>query len=207
MTVELEIPYLYNTAKVFDPARGRQITTRSHGFDNISVGVRNPVYQFVSNDESIDTTFGIGLEAGVPTNSPVSKNAESVPKLFNDLRIGEHFTFQTVVGWSLRYGSKPDGGNQAFEYGLVFGWAIPHRQLPLPDFEQFVPIFELRGDRLLNTDAAGRDSLLGNLAFRANLRPIGSIQPRLGLGYILPLDKGGREELRWGIYTSLVFEF
>ncbi|HEX5242653.1 MAG TPA: hypothetical protein VFW23_05260 [Tepidisphaeraceae bacterium] len=207
MTVEVEVPYLYNTQRSFHPSEGRSFRTTSHGFDNVSIGARNPFFQYVSNDEVIDTTFGVGLEVGIPTNSPVSKNAELVPKLFNDLRIGDHFTMQTVVGYSTLYGSKPDGGTGTFEYGLVFGWSIPHEQLPLPDVEQVVPVVEIQGDTLLDTSDAGSNSLLGDAAFRLNLRSIGAVQPRLGLGYIFPLDKGGRNELRWGIFTSLVFEF
>lgn len=207
MTVEVEVPYLYNTQRSFQRSVGHSLRTTSHGFDNVSIGVRNPFFQYVSDNEFIDTTFGVGLEVGVPTNSPVSKNAELVPKLFNDLRIGDHLTIQTVVGYSTLYGSKPDGGTGTFEYGLVFGWSIPHEQLPLPDVEQVVPVFEIQGDTLLDTSDAGSNSLLGNAAFRLNLRSIGAVQPRLGLGYIFPLDKGGRNELRWGIYTSLVFEF
>ena len=207
MTVELEVPYLYDTQRSFERALGRSIRKTSQGFDNVSIGARNPVFQYVSEDEFIDSTFGVGLELGIPTNSPVSKNAELVPKLFNDLRIGDHFTMQTVVGYSALFGSKPDGGTETFEYGLVFGWSIPHEQLPIPHVEQVVPVFEIQGDTLLDTSDAGSNSLLGTAALRFNLRSIEAVQPRLGLGYVFPLDKGGRDELRWGIYTSLVFEF
>jgi len=207
MTVEAEVPYLYNTKRSFETAVGHSVHTTSQGFDNVSIGVRNPIFQYVSSNEFIDTTFGVGLEVGIPTNSPVSKNAEVVPKLFDDVRIGDHFTVQTVLGYSTLYGSKPDGGTETFEYGLVFGWSIPHEQLPLPGIEQVVPMFEIQGDTLLDTSDAGSNSLLGNAAFRLNLRSIGAVQPRLGLGYVFPMDKGGRDELRWGIYTSLVFEF
>ena len=207
MTVELEAPYLLNTQREFDRTQRRSISTRSQGFDNISIGVRNPVYQYVSPDEFIDTTFGIGLEVGIPTNSPVSKNAELVPKIFNDLRLGDHFTLQTLLGYSTLYGSKPDGGSETFEYGLVFGWTIPHERLPIPNVEQLVPVFEIKGDTLLNTVAAGSNSLLGNAAFRLNMRPVGLVQPRLGVGYVFPMDKGSRDQLRWGVYTSLIFEF
>jgi len=207
MTVELEVPYLYDTQRSFERALGRSVRTTSQGFDNVSIGARNPIFQYVSEDEFIDSTFGVGLEVGIPTNSPVSKNTELVPKLFNDLRIGDHFTMQTVLGYSTLFGSKPDGGTETLEYGLVFGWSIPHDQFPLPDVEQVVPVFEIQGDTLLDTSDAGSNSLLGTAALRFNLRSIEAVQPRLGLGYVFPLDKGGRDELRWGIYTSLVFEF
>jgi len=207
MTVELEVPYLYNTQRSFERALRRSVRNTSQGFDNVSIGARNPFFQYVSEDEFIDSTFGAAVEVGIPTNSPVSKNAELVPKLFNDLRIGDHFTMQTVLGYSTLFGSKPDGGTETFEYGLAFGWSIPHEQLPLPDVEQVVPMFEIQGDTLLDMSDAGSNSLLGTAALRFNLRSIEAVQPRLGLGYVFPLDKGGRDELRWGIYTSLVFEF
>lgn len=207
MTVELEVPYLNNTQRSFKRAIGHSMRTTSQGFDNVSVGARNPFFQYVSDNEFIDTTFGVGLEAGIPTNSPVSKNAELVPRLFNDLRIGDHFTMQTIVGYSTLFGSRPDGGTETFEYGLVFGWSIPHEQLPIPDVEQVVPVFEIQGDTLLDTSEAGSNSLLGTAAFRFNLRSIEAVQPRLGLGYVFPLDKEAQDDLRWGVYTSLVFEF
>jgi hypothetical protein len=176
-------------------------------FDNVNLGVRHPVYQFVSSDEFFDTTFGVGLEVGIPTNSPLSRNAEIVPKIFNDTRIGDHFTAQTILGYSYLLGSKPDGGTQTFEYGFLFGWAFQHRELPLPDVEQFIPILELSGNTLANTHAGGFNSLVGNAAFRVNLKAIGPFQPRLGVGYVFPIDKGARDEMRWGVYTSIVFDF
>ncbi len=207
-TLELAVPYEYDTANTYDPATRSVDHRRVQGFDNINPGVRMPVYQHVSPDESIDTTFGIGIEVGIPTNSPLGKNTEIVPKAFNDTRIGEHFTAQTLLGYSFLRGSEATGGGeQHFEYGLVFGWTIPHSELPLPGVQDFIPMFELRGETLSNTHQGGADNLVANLAFRANLYSISRVQPRLGVGLFLPLDKGAREDFHWGIFTSLVFEF
>jgi hypothetical protein len=197
-TLELEVPYEYDTV----------MHQRQQGFDAINPGARMPVFQYVSQDEFIDTTFGVAIEVGVPSNSPLGKNTEIVPKIFNDTRVGEHFTFQTILGYSLLRGSESTGGGeQHFEYGMDFGWTIPHNELPLPGVQDFIPLLELQGDLLTNTHAGGGDDLIANFAFRANLFSIGRVQPRLGVGYLVPLDKGARDDFHWGVYTSLVFEF
>ena len=180
---------------------------RTTGFDNVDLGARVPFYQYVSRDGFLDSTFGTGIEVGVPTNSPLSKNTEVVPKLFNDLRLGQHFTLQSIVGFSQLYGSGDDGGLESFEYGFVFGYTIQHKELPLPGVQQLIPVFELNGSTDLNKDTPGHNSLLGNAAVRFNLDPMGPVQPRLGVGFVFPIDQGGREDTHWGVYTSLVFEY
>jgi len=196
-TLELEVP--------FEQTRSEGQTLR--GLGNINVGGRHPIYQFVSDDGLINTTFGAAVELGIPSGSQVSNNAELVPKIFNDLSLGRHFTIQSVLGISTLYGGGADGGLQTFEYGFVFGYSIPHRDLPLPGIRQLVPLFELQGQTALNKDSAGSNSLLGNLAIRANLSPIGEVQPRLGLGYVFPIGQGARQDVSSGFITSLVFEY
>jgi hypothetical protein len=104
-----------------------------------------PSIQFVSGDEFVGTTFGAAMEVGTPVNSSVSKNTEAVPKIFNDLRLGDRFTLQSIVGYSTLFGGEAEGGLQTFEYGFVFGYTIPHKELPLPGVQQFIPVFELKG--------------------------------------------------------------
>jgi hypothetical protein len=207
LTFEVEAHYEYDTSNIFDAATGRVDHERSQGFDNVDVAGRFPIYQYVSGDGFIDSTFGAALEVGIPTNSPLGKNAEIVPRVFDDLRIGNHFTLQGVLGYSFLRGSGDEGGNQSLEYGLVLGWTIQHDELPLPGVDQLIPVFELSGETLFNTHEAGTDNLTGNIAFRANLRAIGPLEPRLGVGYIFPIDQGARSDFHWGIVTSLVFEF
>lgn len=194
ITFELETPYELDT----DP--------NAEGFDNIDLGVRGPIYQFVSADGLVNTTFGVGLEAGIPTESAVSKNAELVPKIFNDLEVG-NFTVQSIFGYSTLFGPGEDGGLQTFEYGFVFGYAIPHDRLPLPDALQSIPFLELVGNTELNKDNHGHNSLLGNAGLRFNLKAIGQVQPRPGIGFVFPLNSGARDNVHWGVITSLVFEF
>jgi hypothetical protein len=197
LTLELEVPFERDTAS----------GQTSQGFGNIDLGARYPFYQFVSSDGFFDTTFGAALEVGIPVNSQVSKNGEVVPKIFNDLKLGEHFTLQSIVGWSTLLGAGDDGGLQTFEYGFVFGYTIPHEELPLPGVQQSIPVFELIGETQLNKNDPGQNSLVGNLGFRLNLKTIGSIQPRPGIGFVFPIDEAARADLHWGVIASLVFEF
>ena len=199
LTLEIEVPY--------------EVDTESHpnktvnGFDNIDLGARYPVCQFVSDNQAVDSTFGVALEVGIPTHSSLSKDTEVVPKIFNDLRLGDHFTLQSICGLSMLYGSDEDNGLKTFEYGFVFGYTLPHQEMPVPGVLQFIPVFELSGETELNKDDPGRTSLIGNAGFRVNLKAIGRVQPRLGAGYVFPIDNNAREDVHWGVITSLVFEY
>ena len=97
MTLELEVPYERDVA-------GGQVTD---GLANIDVGARYPFYQFVSRNGFVDSTFGAAVEVGIPTTSDVSHNTEFVPKIFNDLKIG-NFTVQTILGYSMLFGPGDD---------------------------------------------------------------------------------------------------
>jgi hypothetical protein len=202
LTLELEVPY-----ELDHSLNANGTHSYAQGFDNINPGARCPFYQFVSNDGLIDNSVGAAIEVGIPTDSPLSKNTEVVPKLFDDLAIGRHFTIQTIEGYSQLFGGGPDGNLETFEYGFVFGYSIEHKILPIPHVEELIPVFELQGYTELNKDQPGHNSLLGNIAFRLNMDNIGPVQPKLGLGYVFPIDQGARQELHWGIYTSLVFEY
>jgi hypothetical protein len=197
LTLEVEAPYERTAA-------GGNVV---EGMDNIDLGARYPIAQYVSSDGSIDTTFGVAFEAGVPTNSTISKNAEWVPKVFNDLRIGEHFTLQSIFGYSTLSGGGEDGGLQNFEYGFVFGYTIPHKELPIPGVEQLIPVAEIDGATQLNHVDHGQSNVLADIGFRANMKTIGGIQPRPGLVFVFPLTEAARGELHWGIIASLVFEY
>jgi hypothetical protein len=197
LTLELEVPY----------ERDTESGQTSQGIGNIDLGARYPIYQFVSGSGLVDSTVGAAVEVGIPVNSTVSKNTELVPKIFDDLKLGDHFTLQSIVGWSTLFGGGDDGGLQTFEYGFVFGYTISHKELPLPGVQQFIPMFELTGETELNKDDPGHNSLLGDVGFRLNLKTIGSIQPRPGFAFVFPIDEGGRADLHWGFITSLVFEF
>ncbi|MDB6139270.1 MAG: hypothetical protein JWO94_2342 [Verrucomicrobiaceae bacterium] len=195
LTVEIEVPF------EIDTARGQKTVS---GFDNIDVGARYPLYQFVSKNGLVDSTFGIAAEIGIPVQTTFSKNTEIVPKIFNDTQVG-NFTIQTLVGYSmLRGGGGEDAGVDTLEYGFVLGYAF---QKPFDGLNQLIPVFELSGEHQLNKDDSGHNSVTADAGFRFNLKAIGRWQPRLGVVYVFPLDKGARDELHSGIYTSLVFEF
>jgi hypothetical protein len=197
LTLELEVPYERDVS-------GGQVT---EGIGNLSIGARHPLFQYVSRTGFIDSTFGAALEVGIPVHSSVSKNTEFVPKVFNDLKVGDHFTMQSVLGHSTLFGPGPDGGLQNFEYGFVFGCTFAHKDLPLPHVTELIPVFELKGETGLNMGNSGHNTLLGNAGFRVNLKVIGQVQPRLGLGFVFPIDRGARQDTHWGIFTSLVFQY
>jgi len=199
LTLEIEVPYEIDT--ITAPSR------TTDGFDNIDLGARYPVYQFVSDRGFVDSTVGTAIEVGIPTHSSLSKDTEVVPKIFDDLRLGSHFTLQSIVGLSMLYGSDEDNGLKTFEYGLVFGYTIPRTELAVPDVLQFIPVFELIGETELNHADYGVNRLTGNAAFRVNLKTIGGVQPRLGAGYVFPIDNGARQDMHWGVMTSLAFEY
>ncbi|MGD0770916.1 MAG: hypothetical protein ABSB42_22260 [Tepidisphaeraceae bacterium] len=207
LTLELEVPFERDTSLDIDPTTGAAAHSSVQAFDNVSLGARCPLFQYVSSDGFLDNTVGAAIEVGVPVNSPLSKDTEIVPKIFDDLALGEHFTLQTIEGYSTLFGSGDDRNLETFEYGFVFGYTFQHDELPLPDVQQFIPVLELQGDTELNKDTPGHNTLLGNVAFRVNLDAIGDVQPRLGLGYVFPIDKGARQDFHWGVYTSLVFEY
>jgi hypothetical protein len=196
LTLELEVPYEYDSA-------GGAAT---QGFDNLDLGARYPLFQFVSRNGLVDSTFGAGIEAGIPTTSDVSHNAELAPKIFDDLKVGP-FTVQSILGYSLLFGPGEDGGLDTFEYGFVFGYTIPHKTLPLPGVTQLIPVLELTGEKTLNKDRASQNSLTADIGLRANLKTIGRIQARPGIVFVFPMDNAAHAQTHWGIMTSLVFEF
>jgi len=180
----------------------------SSGMDNVDLGARCPFYQYVSPGGAIDSSFGTGIEVGIPVHSDVSDNTEVVPKLFNDLKLGDDFTVQSIIGYSTLLGDGgQDGGLQTFEYGFVFGYTIERDKLAIPGVQQLIPLLELSGTTEVNKADPGHDNLTGDIGFRTNLTAIGPIQPRLGLVFVFPVDQGSRETQSWGIDTSLVFEY
>ena len=201
-TVEIEVPYLISTQALGGSRHGQV-----QGFGNVSLGARTPVFQYVSRDGFFDSTVGVAFELGTPTNSPISKNTELVPKVFDDFRLGNHFGVESVFGLSYLLGSKPDGGRRTFEYAFVFGYTIEPEQLRIPSVQRLIPIVELLGETGLDRANAGHNNLSATFGMRANLSPIGPLQPRFGVGYVLPVDQGAREDLSRGFILSFVFEY
>lgn len=206
LTVELELPYVHETSSAFDPALHRSVRERSEGIGNIELSARHPVFQYVSPTGFFDYTLVGALEVAVPSGSSISKDTEIVPQLFQLLRLGDHLSVEASAGVSTVIGPVERGAS-AFEYNLVLGYNLERQQLPLPGVLRTIPIFELNGDTALNHDERGANHLFGTAGFRVNLDSVGALQPRLGLGYVFPIDKGARDQLRWGIISSVVFEF
>jgi hypothetical protein len=179
----------------------------SDGIGNIDLGARYPFYQYVSGSGLVDSTFGAGVEVGIPVHSSVSKNTEFVPKVFNDLKLGDHLSLQTIVGYSMLYGPGPDGGAQVFEYGIDLGYSFQHEQLPIPHVRQLVPMFEISGETGLNHGESGVNSVTGLTGFRVDTDPIGRFAPRLGFGFFFPLNGTAHNDTHWGTAISLVFEY
>jgi len=196
LTLEIEVPYVRESSE--DGA--------SQGFDNVDLGARYPIFQYVSAKGFVDSTIGAGVEAGFPVDSRISRSYEFVPKIFNDLKLGEHVTLQSIIGYSALFGGDDDG-LQTFEYGFDLGYTILYRQLPLPGVLEVIPVFEVAGETQLNKDDPGHNSVLGNLAMRVNFKTIGWVQPRLGVGFVFPLDAGAHADVHCGVVTSLVFEY
>lgn len=196
MTLELEVPYERDVA-------GGQVVD---GMDNVDVGARYPFFQYVSRDGLIDSTLGAGLELGIPTTSEVSHNTELVPKVFDDVRVG-NFTLQSVFGYSMLFGPGEEGSLDTFEYGFVLGYNIPRKTLRLPGVDRVIPVLELKGETEVNKGNAGQDNLTADAGLRVNLKAIGRVQPRPGVGFVFPVDNGARQQTHWWIMTSLVFEF
>ena len=194
LTLELEAPYERSVAD----------GETESGLGNIDLGARYPFFQYVSQNNSFDTTFGAAVEIGIPTTSTVSHDAEFVPKIFNDTKLG-NFTVQSILGLSLLAGPDDDGGLNTFEYGFVFGYDVPHKTLPLPGVEKIIPVAELSGETALNHDR--QTSLTADVGLRVNLKTIWGLQPRPGVVFVFPLDSNARADQHWGVMTSLVFEF
>ena len=118
----------------------------------------------------------------------------------------------TPIGYSTLVGDggsdgETDGGVQNFEFGTVLGYTIDHDTLAIPGVQQLIPVFEINGARQMNKDAPGTDNVQADAGIRANLDPIGGVQPRLGCVFVFPIGYEARQDQSWGIDTSLVFEY
>ncbi len=206
LTLEIELPYSNDRQAVRDDATGRVMHERSEGLGNVEFAARHPIYQYVSPDRQFDYSLVAALELSVPTKTRLSHDTEIVPQLSQAVRIGEHFSVQTNLGLSFLIGPQ-EGGTQTLEYGATFGYSIDREQFNIPGTTRLTPLFELRGERGMNRGANGHNMLNGVAGVRIDLHSWGLVQPRLGIGYVFPIDSGARDDLRWGIVTSIVFEY
>lgn len=218
VTFDVEVPYqlfshpeatIYSVLAPPQPPQQRfsESEVTAQGFGNIELSARSPFYQYVSANGLIDTTAGVDLDVGIPVNSQVSQNTEFEPAVFDDLKFGNHFTLQAMVGYDELFGGGDEGGSEEFEYGLDFGYAVPRADLPIPGVADISPMFEVDGELGLNQDDAGQNSVLGGIGFRLDFQPIAGLDPSLGLGYVFPMSSAARDAVHWGIVTSFTVEF
>lgn len=184
---------------------GRSEGENEEGFTNMEFAGRYPFLQWVSADGEIDDTFVIGLEVAPPVESQVSKDLEIVPKVFNLLRLGDHFSLQTGVGVSTLIGPE-ERGQSTMEYNATFGYELEKSVLPIPWTVRTIPMFELDGETKLN-HGAGENALFGTVGARFEFETVGPFQPKLGVGYTIPLDQGARQEMDWGVLASIILEY
>jgi hypothetical protein len=206
LTVELELPYERESISFRDIASGRIEREHFEGVGNIELSARHPLFQYVSSDNFFDYTLAGAFELALPSGSSISKDTELVPQIFQLIRVGEHLSIEASAGLSFLIGPD-EGGTNTLEYNLVLGYNLEHKDLPLPAVLRTIPILELNGERVLSGSEDGQNKLFGTVGFRLNFESIGAAQPRIGIGYVFPIDTGAREEMRWGIITSIVFEF
>jgi hypothetical protein len=197
VTLEVEVPY----------QRLSDSDGTAKGIGDIELHGRCPIYQYVSGNGLFDETLGLIGGVGIPVYSQVSRNAELESGVFDDVKLGRHFTIQTILEYDRLFGGGADGGAEAFDYGLVFAWGISHDEFPVPGIEKFTPLFELEGDLGLNQDEAGQNGLLGGMGFRVDFQSVGGLEPSVGLSYVFPVSSAGRDEVHWGIASNLTIGF
>lgn len=197
VTLELEVPY----------ERIADSDGAAKGIGDVEFHARCPVYQYVSGHGFFDSTLGPIGGVGIPVYSRVSRNTELEGGLFDDVKLGDHFTVQTVLEYDKVFGGGADGGAEEFDYGLVFAWRVSHHEMPLPGIERFTPMFEVAGDLGLNQDEAGQNSVLGSMGFRVDFRSIGGLEPSLALSYVFPMSSAARDEVHWGIAMNFTIGF
>ena len=197
LTLQLQVPYDW-LSDSDDSARG---------VGSIQMEARYPLYQYVSSDRYIDSTFGLSMEGDLPVRRAISPNAELDPQIFNDLKLGNYSTVQTVLGYSTLLGTGEQGGVQSFEYGVSLAYAITRHDFHIPGVDQLIPMLELSGETGLNKEEAGQNNLEGDAGFRVLFNPVGECRPGFGAAFVFPVDGGARQELHWGFILSTTFEF
>jgi hypothetical protein len=198
LTLEVEAPY----------EREEEHGHAIDGMGSIELSARYPLWQYVSPGAAFEYTLAGALEVAVPSGSRISKDTEIVPQLYQLMRLGDHFTLQTSVGYSALMGPEA-GGVGTLEYAVVAGYSIDHSQLPIPGVLRLIPMAELVGERAFSGADQDVNRLRGVLGMRFLFDSLanGAIQPRFGIGYVAPLNSAARDEFRWGIIASFVLEF
>ncbi len=204
LTVEAEFKYERATDAAFDPVAGRTARSREEGIGSVELSARYPLFQHASSDGQFEYNLVGAFELALPTRTDVSKDTEIVPQLFQLMRFGKNVSFQTSVGYSALIGAG-EGGVGTLEYSAVVGYSLDH--LPIPAVQRIIPIAELVGELPFNGEGRGINNLTGVVGARIMFGSMGVFQPRLGIGYVFPVSSAAHDDFRWGIITSLAFEF
>lgn len=145
------------------------------------------------------------FELALPTNTHFSKDTEIGPRIYKLLRLGDHVSVQASVAFAYQIGPR-QGGSESMEYSVVFGYDIGREDLPIPGVTSFIPLFELVGENGFAGAVSGDNPRVRHSGFRVNMISQFGFQPRIGLGYEFPMNRAGRDEMRWGVLLSWVFE-
>ena len=175
----------------------------ARGFENVDVALFHPIFEAVSRGRMLDYTAALRLDVGIPTHTTVSgTDVQLTPYLGQLLRLGEHVSVEAWTG--PQFTLAPRRTNQ-FLYGTSLGYRLVRRQLALPLTQSVTPLFELDGQQPFSHH--GTAALFGVVGFNWQFVAFGEFRPRVGVGYQFPVDRGARDQLRWGIITRVFLDF
>ena len=197
LTVEVEVPY----EREVETEDGEK--SRSEGVGSIEIAARHPFYQYSAPSRGIDLTLGARVELAIATNSEVSHDNEIVAGVYETLALGEHFSIQASAAYSALFGPD-EGGSQIVEYAVVLGYNFDIQSHVL---WRITPVLELNGESGLNRDNRGDTELVGAAGAVFTFDSLGLVQPKWSIGYVFPVDEAARDEFRWGVVSSLIFEY
>ncbi len=156
----------------------------------------------------MDDTFAAGFRLGVPTQSRLSRDTHSSPRIFNLLKLGDHISLQTDAAFDIQVGPTA-GGFTAANYDAILGYRIGRDMVNFPWVESVTPMVSLNGQSYLHQVPAGENDLFTLVGFEASfsqLSPI-PIQPKAEIGCLIPLNDAAYRGGHWEIVASLIFSY
>jgi hypothetical protein len=203
-TVGVESGWERDTAYDTDPITGITTQDTDQGVDSVEFGIRHPIYQWVSSDGMFDNTVVGGMSVAVPVHTPVSEDWEFEPQLWDMLRYGEKWTFQCRVADSILEGGGPDGNQHTFEYSATLGYTQDVSGLKFLDVRDVTPLAEIDGFDPTNKSDDGNDQLQGVLGWQTAFESSSDIQPKISVGFTLPIDAGAKRDFQWGCVVAFI---
>ena len=101
----------------------------------------------------------------------------------------------SAASYDRLFGDGDNGGEEDFEYGLDFACTLERTDLASPAVQRISPMLEVDGEPGLNGDEGGQNSVPGGAGFRLDFRPVGDLEPNLGLSYVFPMSGAVRDEV------------